>query len=186
MKLAFSNFGDVVSVFEGRHIFNKNIRNGKRRVKIFPAEGNPEMLPRQLTFHDNITKGDLFMEKVLMCYECRTRHMLDENCPAVTPTTEDLDMSTSEQYTTPQESMSPEQSEPSVKTSPSDDSRQDSSTLVEGTDGGATSRENSSLDCDSETLSEVGADGGLIGGLFLGRKFPWRSPLVCLLQRIFL
>ena len=118
------------------------------------------MLPRQLTFHDNITKGDLFMEKVLMCYECRTRHMLDENCPAVTPTTEDLDMSTSEQYTTPQESMSPEQSEPSVKTSPSDDSRQDSSTLVEGTDGGATLRENSSLDCDSETLSEVGADGG--------------------------
>ena len=37
VRLAFSNFGDVVSVFKGRHKFNKKIRNGKRHVKIFPA-----------------------------------------------------------------------------------------------------------------------------------------------------
>ena len=57
-----------------------------------------------------------------MCYRCRTRHILGENRPVVTPTPEDLDMSssTSEQSTTPQEGMSPQQSEPFVEISPSD------------------------------------------------------------------
>ena len=36
VRLAFSNFGDVVSVFKGRHKFNTDIRNGKRHVKISP------------------------------------------------------------------------------------------------------------------------------------------------------
>ena len=62
--------------------------------------------------------------------------MLCENCPVVTPTPEDLDMSTSEQCISPQESMSPEQFEPSAEISPFEDSRQDSSPLVEGADGG--------------------------------------------------
>ena len=48
----------------------------------------------------------------------------------------------------------------SVEISRSENSRQDSSPLVEETDGGATSSENSALDLDSETPSEVGADGG--------------------------
>ena len=39
VSLAFSNFGEVVSVFKGRHNFNRKIRNGKRHVKIFPAGG---------------------------------------------------------------------------------------------------------------------------------------------------
>ena len=163
VKLAFSNFGDVVSAFKGRHKFNKNIRNGKRHVKIFPAEGNPEMLSRKISFHGNITRDVLFAEKVVMCYRCRTRHMLDENCPVATPTSDDLDVSTSEQCATPRESMSPEQSEPFVETSSSEDSLQDSSSLVEGggrANGGVTSSGNSSLDRDSEMSSEVGADGG--------------------------
>ena len=37
VRLAFSNFGEVVAVFKGRHKFNKSIRNGRRHVKIFPA-----------------------------------------------------------------------------------------------------------------------------------------------------
>ena len=160
VKLTFSNFADVVSVFKGRHKFNKNIRNGKRHIKMFQAEGNPVMLPRKITFHGNITRDALFVEKVVMCNRCRTHHMLGKNCPVVTPTPEDLDMSTSDQCTTPQESMSPEQSEPSVDISPSEDSRQDSSPLVEGSDGGASLSENSSLDRNSVTPSEVGADGG--------------------------
>ena len=56
--------------------------------------------------------------------------------------------------------MSPEQSKPSVEISPSEDSWQDSSPLVEEVDGGATLSENSGLDRDSETPSEVGGDGG--------------------------
>ena len=37
VRLTFSNFGDVVTVFKGRHGFNRKIRNGKWHVKIFPA-----------------------------------------------------------------------------------------------------------------------------------------------------
>ena len=44
VRLAFSNFGDVVSVFKGRHNFNKKIRNGKWHVKIFPAGEYPAIL----------------------------------------------------------------------------------------------------------------------------------------------
>ena len=39
VELAFSNFGEVVSVFKGRHKFNRKLRNGKRHVRIFPAGG---------------------------------------------------------------------------------------------------------------------------------------------------
>ena len=72
VKLAFSDFGDVVSVFKGKHKFNKNIRNGKRHVEIFPAEGNPEMLPGKIIFCGNITTDVLFAEKAVMCYRFRT------------------------------------------------------------------------------------------------------------------
>ena len=44
VRLAFSNFGDVVSVFKGRHNFNKKIRNGKWHVKMFPAGEYPAIL----------------------------------------------------------------------------------------------------------------------------------------------
>ena len=37
VRLAFSNFEEVVSILKGRHDFNRKIRNGKRHVKIFPA-----------------------------------------------------------------------------------------------------------------------------------------------------
>ena len=57
-----------------------------------------------------------------MCYRCRTRHMLGENRLVVTPTPEDLGMSssTSEQCTAPQEGISPQQSETFVEISPSE------------------------------------------------------------------
>ena len=93
VRLAFSNFGDVVSVFKGRHKFNTDTRNGKRHVKIFPAGGDPAILPRKISFHGRIQRDVLFAEKVVLCYRCKTRHMLGENCPVVTPTTEDSSMS---------------------------------------------------------------------------------------------
>ena len=37
VRLNFSNFPEVVSLFKGRHEFNRKIQNGKRHVKIFPA-----------------------------------------------------------------------------------------------------------------------------------------------------
>ena len=97
VKLAFSEFGDVISVFKGKHRFNKDIRNGKRHVKIFPAGEDPAILPRKITFHGRIQRDVLFAEKVVLCCRCKTRHMLGENCPVATPTAEDSDMSFAEQ-----------------------------------------------------------------------------------------
>ena len=54
VRLASSNFGEAVSVFKDRHEFNITIRNGKRHVKIFPAGGDPMVLPRKISFHGSI------------------------------------------------------------------------------------------------------------------------------------
>ena len=62
VRLAFSNFGDVTSVFKGTHKFNKKIRNGKRHVKIFPAGEDPAILPRKISFHGKIQRNVLFAE----------------------------------------------------------------------------------------------------------------------------
>ena len=93
VRLTFSSFGELESVFNGRHKFNRNIRNGKRHVKIFPAGGDPAILPRKITFHDSITRDVLFTEKVVLFDRCTTRH----THPVVLPTLEDSGMSFSEQ-----------------------------------------------------------------------------------------
>ena len=67
VRLAFSNFGDVVAVFKGRHEFNRKIQNGKRQVKIFPAGEDPAILPRKISFHGRIQRDVLFAEKVVLC-----------------------------------------------------------------------------------------------------------------------
>ena len=41
VRLTLSNFEEVVSVFKGRHKFNRSIRNGKRHVRIFPVGAYP-------------------------------------------------------------------------------------------------------------------------------------------------
>ena len=51
VRLAFSSFGEVVTVFKRRHKINKKIRNGKRHVKIFSAGEDPAILPRKIFFH---------------------------------------------------------------------------------------------------------------------------------------
>ena len=48
----------------------------------------------------------LFAEKVL-CYRCKTRHMLGENCPVATPITEDSGMSLNEKSDTLGENLAP-------------------------------------------------------------------------------
>ena len=87
-RLAFSSFGEVVSVFKGRHEFNRKIRNGKKQVKIFPTGGDPMILQRKISFHGSIQK-----EKVVLRYRGKTRHML----PETTPTPEDSGMSFNEE-----------------------------------------------------------------------------------------
>ena len=76
VRLAFSHFGEVVSVFKGRNNFNRKIKNGKRHVKIFPAGRDPAILLWKITFHGGIRRDVLFAEKVVLCYSCKTRHML--------------------------------------------------------------------------------------------------------------
>ena len=127
VRLAFSNFREVVSVLKERHEFNRKIRNGKRHVKIFPARQDPPILPRKISFHGRIQRHVLFGEKEVLRYRCKTRYMLDENCPVATPTTEDSGMSLNEQSDTPGEKLAPVRPESSVETQPSAESQLTSS-----------------------------------------------------------
>ena len=81
VELAFANFGEVERVFYGTHTFNRNLRNGKRHVRIFPSGGDPRVLPRRITFLDGISRDVLYKEKIVDCYRCDTRHALGEGCP---------------------------------------------------------------------------------------------------------
>ena len=154
VRLAFSNFGDVVSVFKGRHKFNPDIRNGKRHVKIFPTGEDPAILPRKISFHGRSERDVLFVEKVMFCYRCKTRHMLGENCPVVKPTTKDSSMSLAEQSDIPGESAAPVQLESSVETQPSTESQQTPSpTQGEAWEGGSSMDDGSGSNSDSGSSS---------------------------------
>ena len=83
VELAFANFGEVQRVFYGTHTFNRNLRNGKRHVRIFPTGGDPRVLPRRITFLDGISRDVLYKEKIVDCYRCDTRHALGDRCPEV-------------------------------------------------------------------------------------------------------
>ena len=124
VRLAFSNFREVVSVFKVRHEYNRKIRNGKRHVEIFLAGGDSAILPRKIYFHGRIQRDLLFTEKEVLRYRCKTRHMLGENCPVATPTTEHSGMSLNEQSDTPGENLAPVRPESSVETQPSAESQQ--------------------------------------------------------------
>ena len=103
VELTFSNFGEVISVFKGRHKFNRKIINGKRHVRIFPAGGDPAILPGKISFQGGVSRDVLFAAKVVLCYRCKTRHMLGENCPVASPIPEGSDISCSEQNETSQD-----------------------------------------------------------------------------------
>ena len=144
VKLAFSNFGEVILVFKGRHRFDRKIRNGNRHVRISPAGGDPAIMPRKISFHGGVSRDVLFAEKVVLCYRCKTRHMLGENCPVASPTPEGSDMSSSEQNET---SRGP----------PSAGSQQESSASEERSDGCSLTEE--SGDDSSSGSTSVPGDG---------------------------
>ena len=132
---------------------------GKRHVKIFPAGGDPAPPPRKITFHGRIQRDVPPAEKVVLCYRPKTRHMLGENCPVVTPTTNDSSMSLAEQSDIPGESAAPAQPESSVETQTSTEPQQTPSPTQ-----GEAGKESSSVDdwsgsdSDSGSSSESGDD----------------------------
>ena len=83
-----------------------------------PAGGIPAILPRKFSFRDNIHRYVPFAEKVVLCYRCKIRHMLGENCPVITPTQKDSSMSFTEQSATPSQNPSPAQPDHSAKILP--------------------------------------------------------------------
>ena len=105
VELAFSNFGEVDRVFYGTHKFNRNIRNGKRHVRIFPTGGSPNVLPRKVTFHDGISRDVLYKGKLVNCYRCNTRHGLGEGCTEVVGKEPDEDLQ--EQLNSPRDPTPP-------------------------------------------------------------------------------
>ena len=149
-----------MSVFKGRHKFNKKIRNGKRHVRIFPAGGDPAILPTKIAFHGGVGRDVLFAEKVVLYYRCKTRHMLGENCPVVSPTPEGSDMSYTEQSETPRDNKSAEKADPSVENQPSAGSGQEMSSIEERIDGDDSSTDGTGDDSDSESTSELSDEDG--------------------------
>ena len=186
VRLAFSNFGEVVSVFKGRHKFNTDVRNGKRHVKIFPAGEDPAILPRKITFHGRIQRDVLFAEKVVLCYRCKTRHMLGENCPVATPTTEDSSMSLAEQSGATIGGAAPVQPEASVETQQPSESQQIPSPIQEEAEEGDSSTEDgsgsdsdsdSSSESDDESESELESSAGPVAPLEGSPDLPSRENL---------
>ena len=89
----------------------------------------------------------------MLCYRCKTRHTLGENCPVVTPTREDSDMSLTEQSAA--ERSAPVQPESSMETQHSTESRQTSSSIQEEAEEGDSSAEDGSgSGSDSGSASE--------------------------------
>ena len=164
VRLAFSNFGEVVSVFKGRHKFNRHIRNGKRHVRIFPTRGDPTILPKKISFYGNIQRDVLFAEKVVLCYRCKTRHMLGENCPVATPTNEDSAISLNKQSDTLSQNQMSIQPDPSAEILPCAESLQQPSTPAEDVAGGDHSEESSDSDSDSVSDSGSCSDSGSHSG----------------------
>ena len=147
-------------IFKSRHDFNRKIRNGKRHLKIFPAGGDPAILSRKITFHGGIRWDVLFAEKVVLCYRCKTRHMLGENSPVVSPTPEGSDISNIEQSEAPRDSLAPEKPDSSVETQSSAESQQESPPVEEKTDGENPSTEGTGADSDSGSASESSDEDG--------------------------
>ena len=186
VRLAFSSLGEVVAVFKGRHKFNTDVRNGKRHVKIFPAGEDPAILPRKITFHGRIQRDVLFAEKVVSCYRCKTRHMLGENCPVATPTTEDSNMSLVEQSGAAIGGAAPVQQESSFESQPSAESQQTPSPIEEEAEEGDSSAEGgsgsdsdsgSSSESDDESESELGSSTGPAAPLEDSPDLPSRENL---------
>ena len=135
-----------------------------------PAGGYPAILPRKISFHGNIHRDVLFAEKVVLCYRCKTRHTLRENCPVITPTQKDSSMSFTERSATPSRNPSPRQLDHSAEIVPcveplqqpsaptKDAVREDRSGEVSDSDSDSESDSESCSDSDSHNESNSGSE----------------------------
>ena len=159
VRLAFPNFGEVVSIFKGRHKFNRSIRNGKRHVRIFPAGGDPDIVNENF-FPWKYPEGCRGKGGVVLRVQNSTRHMLGENCTVLTPTQKDSSMSFTEQSVTPSHNQNSIQPDPSAEILPCVASLQQASAPTEDVDRGDHSEEASDSDSDSVSKSESCSDSG--------------------------
>ena len=169
-RLAFSNVGEVMPVFKGRHEFNRKIRNGKKQVKIFSTGGDPIILPRKIYFHGSIPK-----EKVVLHYRYKTWHMLGESCPEATPTPEDSGMSFIEQSGTPRWNLAPVEPECFVEICPSTKSQQKNSPLMEEAGRKSFLMEGTSSNSDSRSGSESSVNTDYQLEFLTEPEFLWRN-----------
>ena len=89
------------------------------------------MLPKKITFYNDITRDIAFVEKVVLCYKCKTRHILGEICPIATPTLGNSGLPLTEQRDLPQENQLSDQSVPSGEINPSDIPRENKVAVAE-------------------------------------------------------
>ena len=92
----------------------------------------------------------------MLCYRCKNRHMLGQNCPVATQTSEDSGMYFIEQSDTPRENLAPVKPESSVEIQSFGDSQQEPSPIVE--EAGGKNLEESGSDSDSGSSSESSDD----------------------------
>ena len=162
MRLALSNFGELVSVFKGRHKFNRSIRNtGKDMLESSPREEIQRYCQGKFLSNGNIQRDVLFAENVVLCYRCKTRYMLGKNCPVITPTQKDSWMSFTERSATPSRNPSPRQLDHSAEILPCVEPLQQPSTPTKDVVRGNHSGEVSDWDSDSESDSKSCSDSDL-------------------------
>ena len=143
------------------------------------------MLPRKISFHGTIKRDVLLAKKVVLCYRCKTRDKLGENCPEASPTTEDSSMSLIEQSNTPKEDQAPVQPESSAEALLPAESQQTSSpTQEEVGKGDSSSTGGVALVLIQVQVQSQAMTMSLFWNLLLDRKSPRRGPLTCLLERI--
>ena len=80
----------------------------------------------------------------MLCYRCKTRHMLGENCPVAIPTIEDFNMCVIDQSDIGQENLTSVQPQCSAEIPPSGKPQQNSSLLAEVAGGENSSAEETS------------------------------------------
>ena len=109
------------------------------------------ILPRKISFHGNIQRDVLFTEKLVLCYRCKTHHMLGKNCSVITPTQKDSRVSFTDRSATPSMNPSPRQLDHSAEILLCVESLQQPSTPTKDVVRGDHSGEVSHADSDSES-----------------------------------
>ena len=109
---------------------------GRGILESSPREKIQRYCQGKISFHGNIQRDVLFKEKVVLCYGCKTQHMLGENCPIITPTQKDSSMHCTEHSDTLSQNQNPIQPDPSAEILPCVKSLQQPSATTEDVVGG--------------------------------------------------